>query len=96
MRFVTKVVPLADFKVKLTFDNGVVKTISLKDQIWGPIFKPVRKAAYFRRVTVGPCGCIQWPNGADICPDLLYHGGPPPWALKRRKVVVRDGIVSCG
>jgi hypothetical protein len=96
MRFVIKVVALADFRVKLTFDDGVVKTVSLKEQLKGPIWKPVRKASYFRRVSVGPCGCIQWPNGADICPDLLYHGGAPPWALKRQKVVMRNGIVSCG
>lgn len=23
-------------------------------------------------------GTVSWPNGADLCPDVVIWGGPPP------------------
>ncbi len=39
----------------------------------GGVFKPLEAPEYFRQVAVDPeLGTIIWPNGADICPDLLH------------------------
>ena len=44
----------------------------------GPVFEPLHVPAQFAEVTVDPeLGTIVWPNGADICPDVLYHGRIP-------------------
>ena len=35
------------------------------------VFAPLSDESFFRRVKVF-LGSIQWPNGADLCPDTLY------------------------
>jgi hypothetical protein len=40
----------------------------------GPIFEPLREdRARFEDLRVDPdLGTLAWPNGADLCPDILY------------------------
>jgi len=73
--------PLQDFVVRLTFTNDVQREIDLIDLLHGPVFEPiVRNRSEFLRVFVDPeSETISWPNGADICPDVLYHGLTPAW-----------------
>jgi hypothetical protein len=77
---ITSVKPLPKFKVRLKFKNGVTKTVDLSDRLNGPLFSKLRSRKVFARVKVDEAGGLEWPNGADICPDLLYYGGAPPWA----------------
>lgn len=79
---IKKVTPLPDYRLRIIFRDGKVKTISLKDKLDGPIFGPLRKLSVFKKVMIDGCGGLEWPNGADICPDLLYYGGSPPWAAR--------------
>jgi Protein of unknown function (DUF2442) len=75
-----KATPLSGYRARLVFENGDEKIVALLKHLNGPIFKPVRSLRMFRRMRVGECGGLEWPNGADLCPDVLYYGGPPPWA----------------
>ncbi|MFM7192421.1 MAG: DUF2442 domain-containing protein [Microcystaceae cyanobacterium] len=37
------------------------------------VFEPLKNPEYFAQVKVNPeLGTIQWPNGADLDPDVLY------------------------
>ena len=64
--------------VHLTFSDGTEKDIDLTPYRKGPVFEPLQDPARFREVAVDPeLGTIVWPNGADICPDVLYHGRSP-------------------
>ena len=67
------VVPLEAFRVKLCFSDGSERIQELEPLLEGPLFGPIRKdPALFRQVTVDPdFGGLEWPNGADVCPDLL-------------------------
>ncbi|RRR75210.1 MAG: DUF2442 domain-containing protein [Candidatus Viridilinea halotolerans] len=67
--------------VRVVFTTGEEREIDLSPYIaTGPIFALVRTdPAFFRTVFVDG-GTVAWPNGADIDPDVLYHGGTPPWA----------------
>jgi hypothetical protein len=76
------VTPLTGFVVHLEFTDGTTKEVDLEKYLKGPIFEHLRTdPARFREVRVEPgAGTISWPNGADIDPDVLYHGGEPAWA----------------
>jgi hypothetical protein len=58
----------------MEFDDGVAGTFDLSPLIaQGGVFEALRDADYFARVTVDrEAGTICWPNGADVCPDVLY------------------------
>ena len=74
---VVKVTVLDGFRVRLLFEDGLVREIDLDPYLSGPVFEPVRNPKYFRRVRVDrESGTIAWPNGADICRDTLYHAIP--------------------
>ncbi|HEY7065262.1 MAG TPA: DUF2442 domain-containing protein [Chloroflexota bacterium] len=73
------VTPLEGFAVRLGFTDGSERVVDLAPYLRGPIFEPlVADLALFRQVRVDPeLGTIVWPNGADIDPDVLYHGRTP-------------------
>jgi hypothetical protein len=68
--------PAGAFRLRLTFSTGERRTVdarSLLAALAGPVFDPLRDAAYFARVSVDPvCGTVVWPNGADLAPTALY------------------------
>lgn len=76
---IKSVTPLENLRVKLVFADGSEKVVDLRPNLEGPLFEPIRNdPAKFREVRVEPdFGGLEWPNGADICPDLLYHGRIP-------------------
>ena len=69
---------LKGFKLKLTLTDGSVIERDVSGLLVGPIFEPIRKdSAVFAKVRVEG-GTVVWPNGADLCPDVLIWGGAPP------------------
>jgi hypothetical protein len=66
--------PLQGFRLRLAFDDGTVREIDLEDELWGPVFEPLRHdPQLFRQVSVDDeLGTIVWPNGADMDPDVLH------------------------
>ena len=73
--------PRDNFVVLLTFTDSTQREVDLEPYLHGPIFEPMRQDRdVFRSVHVDPrAGTIVWPNGADIDPDVLYHGMLPDW-----------------
>lgn len=73
--------PLDSPHIRVRFTNGEQREIDLTPYIaTGPIFEPVRTNPAFFQLVMVDGGTLTWPNGADIDPDVLYYGGPPPWA----------------
>lgn len=69
---------LRDYVIELTFRDGLVKEVDLEPQLHGRLFGELRDPIIFRQVRVDPDACtIVWPNGADICPDLLHDDLEP-------------------
>jgi hypothetical protein len=72
--------PLIEFLVRVVFTDGTTSDLDLAPYLKGPIFEPIRRQADLFRAVRVEFGGLTWPNGADIDPDVLYHGGPPSWA----------------
>lgn len=74
---VTEVEPLGGFVLRLRFNDDSERVLDFEDELWGPVFEPLKADPdLFRSVTIeGPT--IAWPNGADIDPDVL-HGSEVP------------------
>jgi hypothetical protein len=88
--------PLSGFHVLLEFSDGTRRDVDLSKYRRGPIFEPIRSDPdRFREVAVDArAGTICWPNGADIDPDVLYHGWEPAWATET--TAVTDTTPSAG
>jgi Protein of unknown function (DUF2442) len=60
--------------LRLASDDGTVREVDLEDELWGPVFEPLRRdPQLFRQVSVDEeLATIVWPNGADMDPDVLH------------------------
>lgn len=62
------------YMLELEFEDGVQRVVDLEDELYGPIFEPLKDPAYFAQVSVDDeLGTVVWPNGADIAPETLYE-----------------------
>ena len=61
-----------DRNIRVTFSDGLERTIDFSEWLTGPIFEPLKEAAYFGRFFIDG-GTVAWPNGADIAPETLYE-----------------------
>ncbi len=67
---VTDVTYIADYKLQLTFNNGISAVVDLEGELYGEIFEPLKDLALFRQVYL-TSRTIEWPNGADFAPEFL-------------------------
>lgn len=75
---VTGVEPLADYTLRLTFDDGSERVTDLAAELWGAMGEPLRDPTYFRQVRIdSELRTIVWPNGFDLDPDV-FHGRRTP------------------
>ena len=89
---IKKVEYIKDYKLKLMFNDKVVKIVDLETMIKSSrgIFLPLRNLDYFKQVALDDCQLsICWPNGADICPDVLYKMGKEVRSFVRKGAKVR-------
>jgi hypothetical protein len=70
--------PLGNQRVELTLSDGRVVERDLGPMLVGPVFSEIRNdEVRFMELRVEG-GALVWPNGADLCPDVLIWGGLPP------------------
>ena len=70
---VVEVKPLDGFRLWVRFKNGRVGTIELVNELWGPMFEPLKNPDLFLRASVNSeLETVAWPNGADLAPEILY------------------------
>lgn len=85
---IKSVKPLENFTVHLEFTDGTSRDVNLEPFLRGKVFESIRtNPDIFQAVKVDErMGTIMWENGADIDPDVLYHGLKPAWAEEKELV----------
>lgn len=69
---------LDDYRLRLSFDDGVITEVDFADDLWGPMAEPLRESDYFAKVRVDDDSrTVVWPNGYDPDTDVL-HGDERP------------------
>jgi hypothetical protein len=70
---VTNVEPLDGYRLRVSFNDGVVREIDCSFLLRGTLGKPLKDLTYFRQVRVDQeSRTIVWPNGLDPAPELLH------------------------
>jgi len=75
---IQQVRPLDGFRLELTLTDGLVVERDVTAWLVGPVFEPLRADPLLFRQARVEGGTVAWPNGADLCPDVLIWGGAPP------------------
>ena len=68
---VKAVEPQPDYTLTVTFANGEVKRFDVKPYLSIGIFQELKDMSIFNSVKPF-LGSVQWQNGQDFCPDMLY------------------------
>ncbi len=75
---VTSVQPLAGYRLRVAFNDGVERDVDCAFLLHGTLGEPLRDPEYFRQVRVDDeARTVVWPNGLDPAPELL-HGDCEP------------------
>ncbi|MBM4030261.1 MAG: DUF2442 domain-containing protein [Planctomycetes bacterium] len=73
---VKAVKPLAEYRLLLTFDNGEQRVFDVEPYLTKGVFAELREPGRFNTVRVS-FDTVEWPNGADLCPEVLYEESVP-------------------
>ncbi len=70
---------LTDFSVEITWEDGEVSVIALRETITkGGVFASLSDPKAFAKVGVGEGGrWLEWPDEVDICADALWYQAHP-------------------
>jgi hypothetical protein len=74
LKDIVAVEALPGYRVRLRFEDGVEGEVDIGRMVpFDGVFAPLADPAEFSRVAVNhEIGTIVWPNGVDLCPDVLY------------------------
>lgn len=62
-----------EYRLCLTFADGVSGEIDLQSELWGPVFEPLRDVEAFKQFQLNrELNTVCWPTGADLAPEFLY------------------------
>ncbi len=65
---------LSDYKIELVFSDGKSGVVDLQQDLWGPVFEPLKDTAQFKDFVIDETfETLTWKNGADLAPEFLYE-----------------------
>ena len=61
-----------EYKIEMTFDDGLKGIADLKNSFRGPVFQPLKDVNYFKTFILNRW-TIEWDCGADLAPERLHE-----------------------
>jgi hypothetical protein len=68
---VKEVIPIDNYQLLLTFDNGEKRQFDVKPYLNIGLFKELKNSSLFKTVRVN-FDTVEWQNEIDIDPEVLY------------------------
>lgn len=66
--------PLAGWRLKVRFNDGLEGVYPVEPERRGGVFLKLLDIRVFNAVAVNPdFGCVEWPGGVDLCPDTMHQ-----------------------
>ena len=81
---IQSVEPVRGYVVRLTLSDGTYCERDPGQLLSGPVFSGIRRSQARLDEVRAEGGTLVWPNGADLCPDVIIWGGMPPAAVSVR------------
>ena len=75
---IATVTALAGHRLRLGLTDGNSIEREVGPLLEGAVFKEIREMPELFAQVEAQGGTVVWPNGADLCPDVLIWGGAPP------------------
>lgn len=75
-QYLCKVKVLPDYLLLLTFNNSEERILNMKEYLDKGVFQELRDYNLFRTVRVS-FDALEWDNGADLDPDIIYEQSVP-------------------
>lgn len=74
---------IAQFTLKVVFDDGTSQVIDFRPVLKGELYGPLTDPSAFDQVRIDPeVHTLVWPNGADFDPAILHNWAESSPALK--------------
>ncbi len=73
MRRPIRLEALPEYRLRVTYPDGVEGVIDLADDVGSGVFMPLLDEAFFRTAHIGEFGQIAWSEEIEICSDAAYH-----------------------
>ncbi len=70
--WITKAGYIKDFKVKLTFNDGLEGIVDLKSHLDGKVYEPLKDVDFFKKFKLDSW-TLTWQNDSDFAPEFLYE-----------------------
>ena len=68
--------PLPGFKLLISFENGEQRVFDVTPYLDRGAFRDLKNGDTFNTVRLS-FDAVEWPNGADLCPEILYEDSVP-------------------
>ena len=61
-----------NYRVWLSFNDGVAGEVDLSSELYGEVFEPLKDLTLFKSFTLEG-HTLSWSNGADFAPEFLHE-----------------------
>lgn len=66
--------PLAGYRLKIRFNDGLEGVFPVEPERRGGVFLNLLDSKTFNAVKINSdFGCVEWPGGIDLCPDTMHR-----------------------